>query len=78
MKNKLFDSFCCYATVALSIAIVIGLNKSDCSMLSDNVEALATPECVEGKISCLGEGSLYCRLDNKSEYGIVIVEEYQK
>jgi hypothetical protein len=75
--RKLVLTFTLLMAASLSIALFTNKcdNKGRLELFEDNVEALAQGEGVSGIIECQGEGGLYCPLNQKTIYRIIIISQ---
>lgn len=62
---------CCVASM-LTVLTNKNENNSN-SLLMKNIEALTSAEHVGGMIECYDSGSIYCPIDKKAAYNMVVI-----
>lgn len=74
IKNRIFFIISITFFYFLSISLVAKAQKSNNSLVLANIEVLEEDENhTGGVIECHDEGHLYCPLNKKSEYKVVMV-----
>lgn len=62
---------CCFVSVFTFLSNKSEINSN--SLLIKNIEALTSGEHVGGMIECYDTGNIYCPIDKKAAYDMVII-----